>query len=115
MAAVREMFSVQFEGGMKSRFNKTKRFENVLSVTLINCVVFNFAQKFSKMGASLSHWSSIEFGKRSYNPVVVLSRGMLAELRESGVQPPNKLTLIDKDIDIEIGLSSVLAVNSKGI
>ena len=83
-----------------------------MSLTVINCVVFNFTKKFAKMGASLSHWPSIELGKRSYNPVVVLSRGMLAELEESGVQPPNKLTLIDKDIDIDF--SSALAVNSKG-
>ena len=112
MPAVREMFSVQLEGGMKSLFNKTKRFENVMSVTVINCVVFNFTQKFTKMGASLSHWPSIELGKRSCNPVVVLNRGMLTELEESGVQPPNKLTLIDKDIVIDN--LTVLAVNSKG-
>ena len=41
IAAVRKMFSVQFEGGMKSRFNKTKRFENVTSVTVINSVQFH--------------------------------------------------------------------------
>ena len=112
MPAVREMFSVQLEGGMKSLFNKTKRFENVMSVTVINCVVFNFTKKFTKIGASLPHWPSIELGKQSYNPVVVLSREMLAELEESGVQPLKKLTLIDKDIDIDSW--SVLAVNSKG-
>ena len=111
MVAVREMFSVQLEGGLKSRFNKTKRFENVMSVTVINCVVFNFTKKFSKMGASLSHWPSIELGKRSHNPVVVVRGGMLAELEESGVEPPNILTLIDEDIGIDF--SSVSAVNSK--
>ena len=111
MAAVREMFSAQLEGGMKSLFNKTKRFENVMSVTVINCVVFNFTQKFTKMGASLSHWPSIELGKRNYNPLVVLSRKLLAGLEESGVQPPNRLTLIRGDIVIDI--FSDLAVNSK--
>ena len=111
MAAVREMFSVQYEGGIKSLFNKTKRFENVMSVTVINCVVFNFTQKFTKMGASLSHWPSIELGKRNYNPLVVLSRKLLAGLEESGVQPPNRLTLIRGDIVIDI--FSDLAVNSK--
>ena len=63
------------------------------------------------MGASLSHWPSIELGKRSYNPVVVQSEGMLTELEESGVQPPNKFTVIGttcKDIN-----SQVSAVNSK--
>ena len=112
MPAVREMFSVQLEGGMKSRFYRTKRFENVMSVTVINCVVFNFTKKFTKMGANLSHWPSIELGQRSCNPVVVLSRGMLTELEESGVQQPNKLTLIDKDSYIDD--FTVLAVNSKG-
>ena len=111
MPAVREMFSVQLEGGMKSRFYRTKRFENVMSVTVINCVVFNFTQKFTKMGASLSHWPSIELGKRNYNPLVVLSRKMLAGLEESGVQPPNRLTLLRGDIVIDI--FSDLAVNSK--
>ena len=111
MAAVREMFSVQLEGGMKSRFYRTKRFENVMSVTVINCVVFNFTKSFTKLGASLSHWPSIELGKRSYNPVVVLNREMLTELEKSEVQPPNKLTLINKDI--HIGPVSDSAVNSK--
>ena len=106
MPAVRKMFSVLLEGGMKSRFNKTKRLENVMSITVINFVVFDFALKFTKMGANLFHWPSIEPGKRTYNPMSV-TREILTELEESGVQLPNKFTLIDT---MKITCS---AVNSK--
>ena len=41
MPAVRKMFSVQLKGGMKSRFNKAKRLENVMSITMINFILFN--------------------------------------------------------------------------
>ena len=107
LPAVREMFSVQLKGGMKSRFNKTKRLENVMSITMINFVVFNFTIKFTKMGASVWQWPSIEIGKGTYNPMGISGK-VLTELEESGVQPPNTITT-----DRITNGRNVLAVNSK--
>ena len=42
------MFSVYLKGGMKCFFNKSKRFERVMSVTMTNFVLFDFACKFAK-------------------------------------------------------------------
>ena len=103
LPAVPETFSVQLKGGMKSIFNKAKRIENVMSITMINFVVFNFTFKFTKMGVDLLQWPSIEIGDETYNPMFV--RGKIStELKKSGIQPPNKISTDGV---------YVLAVNSK--
>ena len=108
ISAIREMFSVQLKGGVKSRFNKAKRLENVMSITMINFVVFNFTIKFAKIRVDILQWPSIEIGKETHNPVVVSSGKMLTELEKSGVQPANKITINGITTD-----RNFLAVNSK--
>ena len=68
--AVQEKFSVQLNGGMKSLFNKAKRQENVMSVIMVNFVVFDFTKKFTKMQVNVFHWPSIDLSKQTYNPVL---------------------------------------------
>ena len=68
--AVQEKFSVQLNGGMKSLFNKAKHQENVMSVIMINFVVFDFTKKLTKMQVNVFHWPSIELSKQTYNPVL---------------------------------------------
>ena len=113
LPAVREMFSVQLQGGMKSRFNKAKRLENVMSITMINFVVFNFTFKFTKMGVGVLQWPSIEIGKETYNPMNVTSEKILTELKKSGVRPPNKISTDEVHVFAGSRRARFLAVNSK--
>ena len=109
LPAVREMFSVQLSGGMKSLFNKAKRQENVMSVIIVNFVVFDFTKKFTKMPVNVLHWPSIELNKQTCNPVMD-SEGILTQMDVFGAKFPSQLiTSIGTEIDC--GFS---AVNSKG-
>ena len=49
LPAIRETFTVHSDGGLKSRFNKTKRSEIVESLTAINDIVFDFIVNFTEM------------------------------------------------------------------
>ena len=93
LPAVREMFSVQLRGGMKSRFNKTKRLKNVKAVIMTNIVVLHFTKTFTNIAVDLPNWPKIEFGRGTYNPVIE-NIEVLTKIEESGAQPPNKFTSI---------------------
>ena len=88
LPAVREMFSVQLSGGMKSLFNKAKRLENVMSVIMVNFVVFDFTKKFTKMQVNVLHWPPIELSKQTYNPVIN-SADILRQMDVSGAKFPS--------------------------
>ena len=49
LPAIRETFTVHRDGGLKSRFNKTKRSVIVESLTTINDIVFDFIVNFTEM------------------------------------------------------------------
>ena len=69
LPAVREMFSVYLDGGVKSFFNKTERAENVKSVMMINYVLYRFVSKFSNKYCSALTWPTIQLSHRSFNPI----------------------------------------------
>ena len=109
LPAVREMFSIQLSGGMKSLFNKAKRLENVMSVIMVNYVVFDFTKKFTKMQVNVLHWPPIELSKQTYN-LVISSADILRQMNVSGAKflcPV--ITSIGTVINWKIS-----AVNSKG-
>ena len=100
LPAIREIFSVYLNGGVKSLLGKEERVANVKSVMLINYVLFQFTFKFSSKAADRVHWQAgiIELADRSFNPVLewekVSSRkSMGGELGEA----PNVLVL-DEEI-----------------
>ena len=107
MPAVKKMFAVQFKGGVKSLFNKTKRVENVKSVFVINFVLFNFIKTFTTKAAYLSNWPQIDLEEISMHPMTVTAENdIINEIEKSGVQVPNLIP--------SAYLYNVLTVNSKG-
>ena len=112
LPAIREIFSVYLNGGVKSLFGKEEQAANVKSVMMINSVLFQFNLKFDgKRTVTVLNWpaGTIELPDRSFNPVLewqnVSSRkSMGGELGEG----PNELVLDE-------GISTYLsAVNSHG-
>ena len=111
LPAIREIFSVYLNGGVKSLLGKEERAANVKSVMMINSVLFQFTLKFGGKLTDRLIWpaGTIELPDRSFNPVLewqnVSSRkSMGGELGEL----PNELVL-DEEIN-----SRVSAVNSHG-
>ena len=111
LRAIREIFSVYVNGGVKSLLGKEERAANVKSVIMINSVLFQFMLKFGGKLTDRLIWpaGTIELSDRSFNPVLewqdVSSRkSMGGELGKS----PNDLVLDE-------GINSWLsAVNSHG-
>ena len=59
LPAVREIFSVYLDRGVKSFFKKTERAENVKSVMMINYVLYRFVSKFSTKYCSTFSWDRL--------------------------------------------------------
>ncbi|CAB4035157.1 Hypothetical predicted protein [Paramuricea clavata] len=93
LPAIREMFYVYLNGGVKSWLGKAERAKNVKSVMLINYILFNLKFKFSETLADRVTWPGIELTDRSFNPILdwqkVLTRKSLGG-DELG-QPPQQL------------------------
>ena len=110
LPAMREIFSVYLNGGVKSLLGKEERAANVKSVMLINYVLYQFTFKFSQSTDRLN-WPAgkIELGDRIFNPVlewekVSSKKSMGGELGER----PNELVLDERIYP------SFCAVNSHG-
>ena len=69
LPAVREIFSVYLDRGVKSFFKKTERAENVKSVMMINYVLYRFVSKFSSKYCSAFAWPTIQLPDRSFYPI----------------------------------------------
>ena len=74
LPAVEEMFFVYLHGGLKSILNKKEREENIISITRINYVLYNFKKNFSasnisKLFVAFDYWPTIQLGKGTYNPL----------------------------------------------
>ena len=112
LPAIRDIFSVYLNGGVKSLLNKAERVENVKSVMLINFVLCNLHFKFSRKFSDRVTWpgTGIELTDRSFNPILdwqnVSSRKSMGEDLS---QLPNKVILDDLTIDPDL-----TAVNSHG-
>ncbi len=87
IGAIKEIFSVLTDGGIKSRFNKKKRLNNASSVQVMNQTLFEFATKLTKSSLLgwLSQWPLISLGEESYHPVWGEDRHV-ERLKESGLQ-----------------------------
>ena len=111
LPAVREIFSVYLNRGVKSLLNKAERVENVKSVMLINYVLFNLNLKFSpKLTDRVTlPGTRIELTDRCFNPIIdwqeVSSRKSMGEELS---QLPNKV-ILDEAI-----YPYVCTMNSKG-
>ena len=94
LPAVREIFLVYLDGGVKSFFNKTERAENVKSVMMINYVLYRFVSKFSSKYCSALAWPTIQLSDRSFNPICSWKEISTRKSWGKGfIQPPNRLKL----------------------
>ena len=128
MPAVKKMFSVQFKGGVKSRFCKTERVENVKSVFVINFVLYNFIKKFTTKAAyrDLFNWPQIDLEEISLHPMTLTAENdIMKEMEESGVQAPNVISIASLSVGDVLIINikreiiawkkpSVVLINSKG-
>ena len=92
--------SVLIAGGLKSKFNQTKR----------NQTLFDFTKKFTKLPARILDWPTIFLGERSYHPMSGGDR-VVEKLKESGVEVMSPSPDVTFDESLDPGCSSV---NSKG-
>ncbi|XP_028406579.1 uncharacterized protein LOC114529053 [Dendronephthya gigantea] len=83
--AIQEIFSVVIDGGIKSRFNKTKRLNNASSVHQMNLLLFEFAKRFSNLQTAFFNWPKILLGKKTHHPLVRSDR-LIEKYKESGVE-----------------------------
>ena len=111
IGTIQEIFSVLIDGGIKSRFNKTKRLDNASSVQLMNKKLFEFATNFAKLPPRYLDWPIILFGTKSYHPVFGEARLVSEKLQELGVQVMSPIPDFTFDDRISPRLS---VVNSKG-
>ena len=123
LPAVREIFSVYLDGGVKSFFNKTERAENVKSVMMINYVLYRFVSKFSTKHCSTLSWPTIQLPGRSFNPIWNLREISTRESwGEDLIQPFNELKHNESiypysAVNSRGGIVSInpdIAVNSRG-
>ena len=110
LPAVREIFSVYMDGGVKSFFKKTERAENVKSVMMINYVLYRFVSKFSTNHCWTLTWPTIQLPGRSFNPIWNLREISTRESwGEDSIQPFNRLKL-----NKSINPYKSFAINSRG-
>ena len=111
IGAIQEIFSVLIDGGVKLRFNKTKRLDIALSVQLMNQILLEFAKEFTKLQPRyLESWPEILPGKEIYCPGEPRLSG---KIKKSGVQILSLLLNPDFTFDDKI-LPWNSAVNSQG-
>ena len=100
LAAIREIFSVYFNGGVWSQlFGKEEREANVMSIMLINYVLFQFTLNYGGKLADRLNWPAgiIELADRSFNPVLEWQKVSLTEsMGEEFGPPPNELVLDER-------------------
>ena len=108
LPATQEMFSVFVKGGLKSKINKSERFENMMSVLFINHALYDFATKYSSESRNVLTWPGIELKARTFHPI--LNAHEVSMLTSTCVESFQQLKQVD------IGRSRVVsfAVNSRG-
>ena len=75
MPAIKEIFSVYVQGGVKSLFKKDSRKEIVESVRMINLILADFISTFTKRRMGAFDWPTIECGKTVVHPIYCKDEG----------------------------------------
>ena len=105
LSAVREMFSIFFKRGWKSKFNKAERLDSIMSVLYINHALFDFAAKYSSKYPNVFRWTRIELTGWKFHPIL----NAIETLRFSGKKSVQHLHRV-----AEIRVWFDFAVNSRG-
>ena len=118
--AICETFTVDCDGGFKSRFNRTERSEIVESLHAINEILLDFIVNFTSMiipGSSFK-WPAIQLTNSEKNVYIFVSAGMMRRKERTNRMKkrwPNfevsHITDCNSSVDIGVNL---LAVNSAG-
>jgi hypothetical protein len=103
------MFAVFLTGGLKSKYKKAERLENIISVLFINHALYDFASKYSSKSHYLFSWPGIELKDRTFHPILN-TREIVTKTSSSEefVQQLNRVV-----VDLRIEWADV-AVNSRG-
>ena len=65
LPGIGEMFTTYFEGGMRSKFYKDSRLENVKSVLSLNFAILEFAARFTGELPNMKNWPRIHLSTRN--------------------------------------------------
>ena len=110
LPAIKDIFSVHIEGGIRSLFKKDSRAEIVETVTTINLMLADFITKFTKRRMGILDWPMIKCSKRDVHPIYYQEESV-RKLKEMKIAPPWHIALKDS-LDMETGVKDV-AINSQ--
>lgn len=98
MPAIKEIFSVHVQGGLKSLFKKDSRGEMVDTITMINLLLADFISKFTKLRMGVLDWPMIECGKRVIHPIHY-DKENVQKMTEIKITPPWDIAVNEKPND----------------
>ena len=107
LSAIKDIFSVHIQGGIKSLFKKDSREQIVETVTRINLMLADFITKFTKRRMGVLDWPMIECSKQVVHPIHY-QKESLRKLEEMKITPPWDIV---KTASLH---SHPVAINSKG-
>ena len=87
LTAIKDIFSVHVEGGIKNFFKTDSRVKIVETVTMINLMLANFITKFTKRRMGVFDWPMIECSKRVVHPIHYQEKN-LRKLKKMKITPP---------------------------
>ena len=98
MSAVKGIFSVHVQGGLKSLFKKDSRGDMIDTITMINLLLADFISKFTKLRMGVLDWPMIACGKRVIHPIHY-ERESVRKMREIKIRPPWDIAVNEKPND----------------
>lgn len=99
LPAIREIFSVYLNGGIKSRLNKAERLDNVKSVMMINYALYQFNFKFGRKRTNRIIWPGvIDLAGRRFNPILNWQEVSTRKSWVEGPMQPRNDLLLDENI-----------------
>ena len=117
VAAIKEIFSVYIQGGIKSFFKMDSREEIVRTVMMINLILADFISKFTKQRMAVFDWPTIVCGKQVVHPIHFKSE-RLPSLSEMKITPPWDIIELEHKLNLNrAGFRSnttLLTMNKKG-
>ena len=114
VAAIKEIFSVYIQGGVKSVFKRESREEIVETVTMINLILADFISKFTKQRMAVFDWPTIVCGKRVVHPIHFKSES-LPNLSEMKITPPWDIVELEHELYLNrISYTALLTLSKKG-
>ena len=98
MPAIKDIFSVHIQGGIKNFFKKDSRAQIVETVTTINLMLADFITKFTKRRMGILDWPMIECSKRVVHPIHYQENN-LRKLKEMEITPPWDISTCNEHVN----------------